>query len=141
MALLKWKLKRSLTKSDLVQFCLELSELFSTKFQAEYKFRPLSRVEGGIECYIWPGRRSDEYKQIRFSDFTWECPWPDPVPDNWQEEWTSKSEKGSVIVEQTIYNIWYRRTETHNIVFDTYTKWKKVEQLLLKKYMQNLNVI
>jgi len=140
-ALPHWKLKRSLTKSDIVQFCVELSELFSVEFQTEYKFRPLSRVEGGIECYKWPGRGTNEYKQIRFSDFTMECPWPDPVPDNWLEEWTSEPEKDSVIVKHMIYNICYRRAEKHNIVFDTYTEWKRTEKSLLKKYMQDADMI
>jgi len=139
MALLNWKVKRSLTKSDIVQICVELSKLFSMEFKTEYKFRPLCRVEGGIECYVWPGRGTHEYKQIRFSDF---CgPWPRTVPNNWQEEWTGEAEKDTVIVKQTICDIFNRGTNKQNIAFNTHTEWKRGEKSLLKKYMQYASVI
>jgi len=154
-----WKLKRSLTKGDLVQFCLDLSELFSSEFQAEYRFRPLSRCEGGIECHVWPGKRDGQYKQVRWVfDFSG---WENWVPTDWREAWASEAERDKVIVKhlrhvytekdlpdcaekhrakfvkqmnsrQTANRMWFKGTDT---------KWKTKERLLLMKYMKEAGVL
>jgi len=154
-----WKLKRSLTKGDLVKFCLDLSELFSSEFQAEYRFRPLCRVDGGIDCHVWPGKRGMQWKQIRWVyDFGG---WENGVPGDWREAWASDVERDKVVVrhlsrvytEEDLPNCpeKYRakiakkmnnRQTPNKIGFrGTDTKWTRAEQRLVRRYMLEAGVI
>jgi len=151
-----WKLKRSLTKGEFVKICLDLSELFSNEFQADYKFRPLSRCEGGIECHVWPGKCDGQYKQVRLDFGHW--PW---VPQDWRQAWASEAERDNVAVMHATY-VWTDRDlphcseryrakyvrmmntrERHNRLWfkATDTKWKGAEQALMKMYLKDAGVI
>lgn len=97
-----YKMKRSLTKGDIANICLDLSKMFEEEFGGEHKFRPLSRLEGGIQYYDWPGRLPGQDKHVRWTFYFGH--W-DSVPMNWGQEWLSDEEKDKVVV-QHLNKIW-----------------------------------
>jgi len=133
---IKWRTKRTLTKGDIAKFCSELSELFSSNFHGEYKFRPLRRCEGGIECNMWPGRRPKHYKQIRFHHLL--GIWPKKIETDWPEVWASAYEK-DIPVAFDNSQIYERRRPPCDIC--TVIPWNSAERVLLKRYMLEANVL
>ena len=151
-----YKIKRSLTKGDIVDICYELSSVFEVEFKSKYKFRPLDRVEGGIECYEWPGMLPGQVsKQVRFHHIFGSL---FPVPTNWEQEWVSENEKDKVVVQHlrkvwTAEDLpnhpenkgehwakWFNKREQRNELYfrDIHTKWTKKERVLMVKFLREV---
>jgi hypothetical protein len=83
-------LQCDITKNDIYQICQDLECAFHLVLHEDnYKFVPLKRLEGGIECICWPKRKQNESKQIKFTCKQIKWPW---ITAKWKKEWKGNNE-------------------------------------------------
>ena len=147
-------MKRSLTRGDIVGICLELSKLFEENFGGEHKFRPLKRIEGGVEYFSWPGKREQQCKEIKCILYWGAWPW---VQSDWEQAWLTDEQKDCVAVSHQEH-VWtteqfpygsekskerfvkiLNNTERRNMLWLKHldTRWKKKEVALIRKYLKD----
>ncbi len=86
-------IQKNMTKADIAGICLQACR----EFGEEYDFKPLDRVEGGIDCVNWPDRKPNQHKSVRFPLNLNHC-WPQPTPTNWHQTWLDSASPTNDVV-------------------------------------------
>ena len=131
-------LDKDLTKSCIVQLCVQLEQALGDG----YKVEPLRRCEGGFDVTEWPGKGEEEYKQIRFHIQAHPWPW---VPSDWKESWYSAD--CDIAVKKFKYpefihgQRWRMRNPKSYIFFHSCSVWLQNEKKKIKTCLEDHGII